>query len=141
MTHTEPEFSLDSRLEGDTLPVGELQLSRVLLMNDARYPWVILVPRRPAIREMIDLDLRDRATLYREIDAVSEAMQRLFKPLKLNVAALGNVVPQLHVHVIARYENDAAWPKPVWGLGERVAYDAADAAKRIADISNALGRL
>lgn len=141
MTHTEPEFSLDSRLEGDTLPVGELQLSRVLLMDDARYPWVILVPRRPAIREMIDLDLRDRAMLYREIDAVSEAMQRLFKPLKLNVAALGNVVPQLHVHVIARYENDAAWPKPVWGLGERVAYDAADAAIRIADISNALGRL
>lgn len=141
MTHTEPEFSLDSRLEGDTLPVGELQLSRVLLMDDARYPWVILVPRRPAIREMIDLDLRDRAMLYREIDAVSEAMQRLFKPLKLNVAALGNVVPRLHVHVIARYENDAAWPKPVWGLGERVAYDAADAAIRIADISNALGRL
>lgn len=135
------EFFLDSRLEGDTLPVGELQLSRVLLMNDARYPWVILVPRRPAIREMIDLDLRDRAMLYREIDAVSEAMQRLFKPLKLNVAALGNVVPQLHVHVIARYDTDAAWPKPVWGLGERVAYDAADAAIRIADISNALGRL
>lgn len=135
------DFSLDSRLEGDTLPVGELQLSRVLLMKDARYPWVILVPRRAAIREMIDLDLRDRATLYREIDAVSEAMQRLFKPLKLNVAALGNVVPQLHVHVIARYETDAAWPKPVWGLGERVAYDEADAAKRIADISKALGRL
>lgn len=135
------EFSLDSRLEGDTLPVGELQLSRVLMMNDARYPWVILVPRRPAIREMIDLDLRDRAMLYREIDAVSEAMQRLFKPLKLNVAALGNVVPQLHVHVIARYETDAAWPKPVWGLGERVPYASDAAASRIAEISNALGRL
>ena len=135
------EFSLDSRLEGDTLPVGELQLSRVLMMNDARYPWVILVPRRPAIREMIDLDLRDRAMLYREIDAVSEAMQRLFKPLKLNVAALGNVVPQLHVHVIARFEGDAAWPKPVWGLGERVPYASDAAASRIAEISSALGRL
>jgi diadenosine tetraphosphate (Ap4A) HIT family hydrolase len=135
------EFSLDSGLEGDTLLVGELQLSHVLLMNDARYPWAILVPRRPAIREMIDLDLRDRAMLYREIDAVSEAMQRLFKPLKLNVAALGNVVPQLHVHVIARFEGDAAWPKPVWGIGERVPYASDAAAARIGEISTALGRL
>lgn len=90
---------------------------------------------------MIDLDLRDRAMLYREIDAVSEAMQRLFKPLKLNVAALGNVVPQLHVHVIARFEGDAAWPKPVWGIGERVPYASDAAAARIGEISTALGRL
>lgn len=84
------DFTLDSRLEADTLPVGELQLSRVLLMNDARFPWVILVPRRDGLREIIDLEPKDRATLYREIESVSEAMQRLFTPTKLNVAALGN---------------------------------------------------
>lgn len=135
------DFSLDSRLAADTLVVGELQLSRVLLMNDARFPWVILVPRRASPREMIDLDRRDRAMLYREIEAVSDVMQRLFHPTKLNIAALGNVVAQFHVHVIARYETDAAWPKPVWGFGERVAYAEMDAARRIADVSAALGSL
>jgi len=135
------DFTLDSRLEADTYLVGELQLSRVLLMRDARFPWAILVPRRASMREILDLELRDRAMLYREIEAVSEAIQRLFAPHKLNIAAIGNVVAQLHVHVIARYENDAAWPKPVWGFGERVAYDEASAAKRVADLSQALGRL
>ena len=96
------DFSLDSRLEADTIPIGDLHLSRVLLMNDARFPWVILVPRRAAMREIIDLIPKDRATLYREIESVSAAMQRLFSPTKLNVAALGNMVAQLHVHVIAR---------------------------------------
>ena len=110
-------------------------------MRDARFPWAILVPRRADKREILDLDPRDRAMLSRETEAVSEAMQRLFRPTKLNIAAIGNVVAQLHVHVIARYENDAAWPKPVWGFGERVAYDEADAAKRVADLSHALGRL
>lgn len=135
------DFTLDSRLEADTYIVGELQLSRVLLMRDARFPWAILVPRRADKREILDLDLRDRAMLYREIEGLSDAMQRLFAPKKLNIAAIGNVVAQLHVHVIARYENDVAWPKPVWGVGERVAYDEADAAKRVADLSHALGRL
>ena len=135
------DFQLDSRLEADTYLVGELQLSRVLLMRDVRFPWAILVPRRADKREILDLDPRDRAMLYREIEAVSDAMQRLFAPKKLNIAAIGNVVAQLHVHVIARYENDAAWPKPIWGFGERVAYDEADAAKRVAELSEALGRL
>ena len=135
------EFSLDSRLEADTIPIGELHLSRVLLMNDARFPWVILVPRRVAIREILDLDPKDRATLYREIESVSEAMQRLFTPTKLNVAALGNMVAQLHVHVIARFETDDAWPKPVWGVGTRIAYSEAEAKTRVAAISLALGHL
>ena len=141
MSKTNTDFTLDSRLAADTYVVGELQLSRVLLMRDARFPWAILVPRRASMREILDLDPRDRAMLYREIEALSDAMQRLFAPHKLNIAAIGNVVAQLHVHVIARYENDAAWPKPVWGFGERVAYIDADATKRVADLSQALGRL
>jgi diadenosine tetraphosphate (Ap4A) HIT family hydrolase len=135
------DFTLDSRLEADTYLVGELTLSRVLLMDDARFPWVILVPKRTNIREIIDLELRDRAMLYRETESVMDAMRRIFSPTKLNVAALGNMVPQLHIHVIARFDDDQAWPKPVWSVGERVHY-APDAAKaRVQDISIALGRL
>jgi len=135
------DFILDSRLEADTVPVGELILNRVLLMNDSRFPWVILVPKRANIREIIDLELRDRAMFYRETESVMEAMKRLFSPTKLNVAALGNVVPQLHMHVIARFDDDQAWPKPVWAVGEKVLY-AADAAKaRAKQISIELGRL
>ena len=133
-------FQLDSRLEADTFLVGELTLSRVLLMDDARFPWVILVPKRADIREIIDLELRDRAMLYREMEAVMDAMKRLFSPTKLNVAALGNMVPQLHMHIIARFEDDQAWPKPVWSVGQRVPYDPAAAEARAIDISVALGR-
>jgi len=135
------DFQLDSRLEADTYLVGELTLSRVLLMDDARFPWVILVPKRPDIREIIDLELRDRAMLYREMEAVMDAMKRLFSPTKLNVAALGNMVPQLHMHIIARFDDDQAWPKPVWSVGQRVPYDPVAAEARAKDISVALGRL
>jgi diadenosine tetraphosphate (Ap4A) HIT family hydrolase len=135
------DFQLDSRLEADTYLVGELTLSSVLLMDDARFPWVILVPKRADIREIIDLELRDRAMLYREMEAVMDALKRLFSPTKLNVAALGNMVPQLHMHIIARFEDDQAWPKPVWSVGQRVPYDPAAAAARAKDISVALGRL
>ena len=135
------DFQLDSRLEADTYLVGDLMLSRVLLMDDARFPWVILVPRRPEIREIIDLELRDRAMLYRDMEAAMDAMKRLFSPTKLNVAALGNMVPQLHMHVIARFDDDQAWPKPVWSVGERVPYDPAMADERAKAISVALGRL
>ena len=135
------DFILDSRLEADTYLVGELILNRVLLMDDARFPWVILVPKRSNIREIIDLELRDRAMLYRETEAVMAAMKRLFSPTKLNVAALGNIVPQLHMHVIARFDDDQAWPKPVWAVGEKVLY-APDVAKaRAKQISIELGRL
>ena len=135
------DFILDPRLVADTVPIGDLFLSRVLLMDDARFPWAILVPRRPDLREIIDLEPRDRAVLYREIEALSEAIQRVFAPLKLNVAALGNVVPQLHVHVIARYAEDAAWPRPVWGVGVRVRHEPEKADARVRDLSRALGLL
>lgn len=119
------DFVLDPRLEGDTLPVADLALSTLRLAKDARFPWLILVPKRPEIAEIIDLDAMDRAILFDEIVLVSEALRSATRCHKLNVAALGNQVRQLHVHVIARFEDDAAWPRPVWGTGEAVAYEPA----------------
>lgn len=135
------EFSLDSRLAADTLPVGDLHLSRVLLMNDSRFPWVILVPRRPALVELIDLSEGDHAALTREIRAVAALLRRLHGPDKLNVAALGNVVAQLHVHVIARFQSDAAWPRPVFGVGAALPYPHEDAMASIAALKAGLGHL
>jgi diadenosine tetraphosphate (Ap4A) HIT family hydrolase len=111
-----PVWSLHPQLAHDTAPVGDLALARVLAMNDANYPWVILVPRRAGIVEIVDLDEADRGCLMAEIAQVSTALKQLTACDKLNVAAIGNVVPQLHVHVVARRIDDAAWPKPVWGV-------------------------
>jgi diadenosine tetraphosphate (Ap4A) HIT family hydrolase len=94
-------------------------------MDDARFPWLILVPRIAGARELTDLDEGDRIVLTGELSGVGRALEALLNPEKLNVAALGNIVTQLHVHVIARYSTDAAWPLPVWGYGERVPYAAA----------------
>jgi diadenosine tetraphosphate (Ap4A) HIT family hydrolase len=116
------EFSLDPQLDADTYGVGVLPLSRVLLMNDARYPWLILVPQKPGLAEIIDLAPSDRQQLIIEISAVSEALKTLFNPDKLNVGALGNRVRQLHVHVLARFVSDASWPGPVWGIGTAQPY-------------------
>ncbi len=110
-------FSLHPQLESDTLPVTDLGLCRVLLMDNALFPWLILVPRREQAREIIDLTPGQRHLLMDEIAHISEAMQELFRPDKINVAALGNQVPQLHIHVIARFTADSAWPYPVWGKG------------------------
>ena len=131
-------FSLDPRLAADTYHLGNLPLCRVLLMNDARYPWVILVPRKPDLREFIDLDAATRHILMDEIALVSRAVQASVRPTKLNVAALGNVVAQLHIHIVARFEGDEAWPGPVWGKGERRPYDADAAQKLNLDLSRAL---
>jgi diadenosine tetraphosphate (Ap4A) HIT family hydrolase len=115
MRTPEPAWSLHPQLARDTAPVGDLALVRVLAMNDANYPWVILVPRRGGVVEIIDLDEADRTGLMAEVAQVSAALKQLTACAKLNVAAIGNVVPQLHVHVVARRTEDAAWPKPVWG--------------------------
>ena len=124
-------FVLDARLAADTQMIGELPLSRLLLMDDARFAWLILVPRIAGARELIDLDHNDRGVLMDEVAAVGRALEELVRPDKLNVAALGNVVAQLHVHVIARHHGDAAWPQPVWGHGERLRYAGHDAQARI----------
>ncbi|HEV7491172.1 MAG TPA: HIT domain-containing protein [Rhodanobacteraceae bacterium] len=127
-------FKLDPRLLADTDAIGELPLSDLLLMNDARFPWLILVPRIAGARELIDLDERDQQTLLGEINLIGRALETLLRPDKLNIAALGNIVAQLHVHVIARFAEDAAWPQPVWGHGERILYTETERASRIAKI-------
>jgi diadenosine tetraphosphate (Ap4A) HIT family hydrolase len=123
-------FLLHPQLAAETHPVGDLPLCRVLLMDDAGYPWTILVPRRAGVREICELADADQQTLIRESSELARALLRVYAPDKLNVAALGNVVPQLHVHHIARYATDAAWPHPVWGRVPRRPYppDAAQAA-------------
>ncbi len=108
-------FSLDSRLAADTVQVADLPLSAVRLMNDATYPWLILVPRREGAVEIVDLNPQDRVQLMEEIATVSGVLRAMTVCDKLNVAALGNMVPQLHVHVIGRFAGDPAWPGPVWG--------------------------
>ncbi|GJE53553.1 MULTISPECIES: HIT domain-containing protein [Methylobacterium] len=117
-------FTLDPRLQGDTAAIGDLALCSVLLMDDSRFPWLILVPRREGLSELTDLTPEDSATLMEEIRLATGVMQALSKPDKVNVAALGNVVAQLHVHVIGRFRSDPAWPSPIWGVGTAKPYPA-----------------
>jgi diadenosine tetraphosphate (Ap4A) HIT family hydrolase len=116
------DWSLHPQLALDTVPVGDLPLARVLLARDANYPWLILVPRLPGLVELIDLEENAQVQLAGEIAATARALKTLTGCDKLNIAALGNQVPQLHVHVIARRRTDAAWPKPVWGVKPPLAY-------------------
>ena len=115
-------FDLHPQLAADCVVVGDLTLCRLLLMGDANYPWCILVPRRAGVREIHELVEADQHALLEEVSRLSAAMQSAFAADKMNVAALGNVVPQLHVHVIARRVGDAAWPRPVWGAVPRQPY-------------------
>lgn len=108
-------FALHPQLAADTFSVGDFPLSRLLLMNDSSYPWFILVPRRAGVREIHELDHADRHRLLDESMQLSATLERIFHADKLNIAALGNMVPQLHIHHIVRYHTDPAWPKPVWG--------------------------
>jgi diadenosine tetraphosphate (Ap4A) HIT family hydrolase len=116
-------FTLHERLVADSTQIGELPLCTLLLINDANYPWLVLVPRRPEIREIYQLETTDRVQLLEESCVLSEVMDAVFTPLKMNVAALGNMVPQLHLHHIARFSDDPAWPNPVWGAVPAKAYD------------------
>lgn len=123
-------FKLHPQLAQDTHWVLDLPLSQLLLMNDSRYPWLILVPRRNGVREIYELNSDERQQLWAESDLISRALQALFQPDKLNIAALGNVVEQLHVHHIARFRTDAAWPAPVWGKFPPESYSTAAAQQR-----------
>ena len=116
-------WTLHPQLEGDTCAVGDLPLSRLLLANDANYPWLLLVPRRPDLSEIIDLDEVEQGQLMTEINRVARGLKDVTQCDKLNIAALGNVVPQLHVHIIARRSSDAAWPRPVWGAVPALDHD------------------
>lgn len=131
------DFVLDPRLRADTLPVGDLALCHVLLMDDSRFPWLVLVPRRPDASELTDLAEADAAALMGEVRLATGVMLDLARPDKVNVGALGNVVAQLHVHVVGRFLSDPAWPGPVWGHGARLPYPA-HAAAALADRAAAL---
>jgi len=123
------DFSLHPRLAADTVFVADWALSRVVAMNDARFPWLILIPRRDGATELFHLNAEDRRTMIEEIARASDGLKRLTAAAKINVGALGNLVPQLHVHIVARNPGDAAWPGPVWGQGTAQLYepDALDA--------------
>ena len=133
-------FTLHPRLAADTTALGDWPLCRLLLMNDARFPWVILVPARPDLREVHDLPPAERATLIEEIARASALMQQAFKADKMNVAALGNQVPQLHIHIIARFATDPAWPTPVWGQGQARPMSEVEKTERIRLLQPLLAR-
>lgn len=117
-------FTLDPRLQQDTLPIGDFPLCRLLLMNDAQYPWFILVPRREEVSELFQLGAEEQRQLWQETSFLAETLKDAFGADKMNVATLGNVVSQLHMHVIIRRRDDAAWPAPVWGRHPAVPYSA-----------------
>jgi diadenosine tetraphosphate (Ap4A) HIT family hydrolase len=131
-------FTLHPRLAADTVPVTEWSLCRVLLMNDAHYPWLVLVPEVPDAVDLHDLDARQGAELMVEVQRASRVLHERTGAHKMNVAALGNVVSQLHVHVIARFESDPAWPRPVWGVVPVRPYAPAELDTRVAELRAAL---
>lgn len=131
-------FQLDPRLEADSLAVAELGLCSLRLMDDQRFPWLLLVPRRPGLRELFELPAFEQAELLIELNHVARALGAVAAPHKLNIGALGNIVPQLHLHLVARQPDDPAWPGPVWGYGARQPYPADAAAGLIAKLTAAL---
>lgn len=130
-------FHLAPQLAADTVPVGDLALCRVLLMDDARFPWAILVPRRAGLTELHQLEPADGLLVWQETLRCGAVLAGFGS--KINTGALGNMVRQLHLHVVARVEGDAAWPGPVWGSGPRQPYPAAVAAARVAQLAAGLG--
>ncbi len=124
-------FSVHPKLSEDCTFLAEWGLCQVLLMNDSRFPWLILVPQRSDLRDLHEIDNEDRLQLFQEIEICSRALQKIENISKINVAALGNQVPQLHVHVIGRSQQDEAWPGPVWGVGEVKQYSEDELARRI----------
>jgi diadenosine tetraphosphate (Ap4A) HIT family hydrolase len=132
-------WSLHPQLEHDTAPVGDLALSCILSINDTDYPWLILVPRRAGVTEIADLGTDDAAQLTAEITQMSRVLKHVTRCDKLNIAAIGNIVPQLHIHIVARWKNDPLWPKPIWGVAPPRAGDGPAFARFIAAIRDGLG--
>ena len=132
------DWQLHPQLAADSHPVAALALCELRLMDDANYPWLVLVPRVAGARELTDLKRAQRHALADETDRAARALDALCRPFKLNVAALGNLVPQLHVHVIARFEGDPAWPAPVWGRVAARPYALEQLIERIAGLQAAL---
>lgn len=135
------DFSLHPQLAADTAVIGDWPLCRVLLMNDASYPWIILVPRRQDAREIFQLSTADQIQLLKESSMLAEELAKAYSADKLNIAALGNMVPQLHVHHVVRFKTDAAWPKPVWGFQPAVQYSDDELEMRLAGFRDLLSDL
>lgn len=135
---SDPAFELHPQLLKDTLAVGDWPLSRVLLLNDAQYPWLVLVPRRAGLREIYELAEAEQLQLLRESSAAGRVLMQAFAGDKLNIGALGNLVPQLHVHHIVRRIGDPAWPGPVWGRHPPQPYGADAAAQRLQQLRTQL---
>ncbi|MBP8184786.1 MAG: HIT domain-containing protein [Pseudomonas sp.] len=131
-------FTLDPRLQQDTLVIGDFALCRLLLMNDAQFPWFILVPRREEMSEVFQLDIADQRLLWQETSELAETLKDTFAADKMNVANLGNMVSQLHMHVIVRRRDDAVWPAPVWGKLPAQPYSAEQLAAVMAKLRMAL---
>ena len=131
-------FELHSQLQQDCIELGRFELCRLLLMNDSRYPWFILVPERPKITEIYELSEDDQIQLTRESSHLARELAACFNAGKMNIAALGNMVPQLHIHHIVRYRTDPAWPGPIWGKGEAVPYGDDAQVQVIARVASAL---
>lgn len=134
-------FTLDPRLHQDTIEIAEFSLSKVLLMNDARYPWVILVPKITGLTEVFELTDAEQHQLMVESNFVAAKLKSMVQADKMNIAALGNVVSQLHIHHVARFIQDEAWPAPVWGKGQAVAYSEHEADAVIAQLKSEFSRL
>ncbi len=132
-------FVLHPQLAADTTVVAKLDLCRVLLMEDARYPWLILVPQLADLKDLHQVPSGHQAALWQEINQACTVLEQVTRPYKLNVAALGNQVPQLHIHIIARNPEDTAWPGPVWGVGKAQPYGEHNRAELIKQLSAALG--
>jgi diadenosine tetraphosphate (Ap4A) HIT family hydrolase len=132
-------FQLHPQLAADCIRIGRLPLSLLLLLNDARYPWFVLVPQRTGISEIFELTEDDQRQLWHESAELSRFMKQAFHADKLNIGALGNLVPQLHLHHIARFRTDPAWPGPVWGHSEPEAYEKHAISERVAMACDAFG--
>jgi diadenosine tetraphosphate (Ap4A) HIT family hydrolase len=129
-------FELHPKLAEDCFRLGQFELSQLLMMNDYHYPWFILVPQQADIKEMYQLTTQDQIQLTKESSFLAEVVQQSFKATKMNIAALGNMVPQLHIHVIARFNFDTAWPHPVWGRAQALPFEKAQLLERINILQN-----
>lgn len=123
-------FELDARIDKDSELIKKLDLCQLRIQNDSRWPWLVMVPERPGMTEIFELSPADQALLLAEVTRVGAALKQVTGATKINTAAIGNIVRQLHVHVIARFEGDANWPGPVWGFGQAVPYADADAERQ-----------
>ena len=133
-------FKLNDKMAADTQFLAQWKLCQVLLMNDRNYPWLVLVPAVPGLRDLNEVPREHWTTAMAEIERAADALKLLYKPYKLNIAALGNVVEQLHIHVIARQKTDAAWPKPVWGVAPPAPYAPDELRRTAAQLLAAFGK-